>query len=59
VHSLLIIAMDAARIQLQKGSAVEEQITKSGTFFWIPAGKRIAMNNLENTTARFALIEVL
>jgi quercetin dioxygenase-like cupin family protein len=58
VHSLLIIALDAARMRLQKGRATEEQITHQGTFFWIPAGQRFALNNLENTTARFALIEI-
>jgi quercetin dioxygenase-like cupin family protein len=54
VHPLLAVALDDARMRLQKDTVTKEQAVQPGTFFWIPAGQRLILNNLENTTARFA-----
>lgn len=59
VHrTVLVIALESARIQQRLNGSAQIQTLQQGTFFWVPAGQKLQLKNIDNTPARFAVVEV-
>ena len=57
-YPLVLVALGTGSIQLQHNGTTQIQTLQEGTFFWIPAGQKFELRNIENTTAHLALIEI-